>query len=357
VSTPQPPDPDVVAPRPGEELDAAAVGRYLDGRVPGATGVPDIWQFPGGHANLTYLVVYPTARYVLRRPPHGDVAAGAHDMGREYRVLSVLYKGFPLAPRAFAYCEDPSVIGKPFFVMERRRGIVVRREVPPQFGAGADAEANRKLSTVMIDTLAQFHAVDYRAVGLETLGKPEGFLSRQVSGWTARWERSRTKDVPVAGEVIGWLEREMPVSPDATLVHNDWRLDNMAVAEDDPGRAVAVYDWDMCTLGDPLTDLGTLLSVWYEPGETFAFLSSMPSQTPGFMTRAEAIERYGRQSGRDVSRMPYYYVFGLFKMAVVVQQIYFRYRRGQTKDVRFAAMDQAVEVLMNLARTQAERSG
>ena len=177
MSTPQPPDPDVVAPRPGEELDAAAIGRYLEDKVPGASGAPDIWQFPGGHANLTYLVVYPTARYVLRRPPHGDVAAGSHDMGREFRVLSVLHKGFPLAPRAFVYCEDPAIIGKPFFVMERRRGLVVRREVPARFGGGADTEANRKLSTVMIDTLAQFHAVDYRAVGLETLGKPEGFLS------------------------------------------------------------------------------------------------------------------------------------------------------------------------------------
>jgi len=357
VSTPQPPDPDVVAPRPGEELDVAAIGRYLEDKVPGASGAPDIWQFPGGHANLTYLVVYPTARYVLRRPPHGDVAAGSHDMGREFRVLSVLHKGFPLAPRAFVYCEDPAIIGKPFFVMERRRGLVVRREVPARFGGGADTEANRKLSTVMIDTLAQFHAVDYRAVGLETLGKPEGFLSRQVSGWTARWERSKTKDVPVAAEVIGWLEKQMPTSPPATLVHNDWRLDNMAVAEDDPGRAVAVYDWDMCTLGDPLTDLGTLLSAWYEPGETFAFLSSMPSQTPGFMTRAEAIERYAQQSGRDVSRMSYYYVFGLFKMAVVVQQLYFRWHQGQTKDDRMSGGEAVAQGMMQLAADSIARIG
>src|SRR5262245_21857872 len=151
VSATQPPAPDVIAPRPGEELDAAAVGRYLEGKIPGAQGAPVIWQFPGGHANLMYLVAYPSARYVLRRPPHGDIPASAHDMGREYRVLSVLYRGFPPAPRAYFYCDDPTVIGAPFFVMERRHGVVVRREVPAQFGGGKDPEQNRKLSTVMID--------------------------------------------------------------------------------------------------------------------------------------------------------------------------------------------------------------
>src|SRR5262249_12607083 len=345
----EPPDPDVIAPRAGEELDAGAVGRALEGKIPGAQGTPDIWQFPGGHANLTYLVVYPSARYVLRRPPHGDIPASAHDMGREYRVLSVLYKGFPSAPRAFLYCDDASVIGAPFFVRERRHGVGVRRDVPPQFGGGKDPVANRKLSTVMMDTLAEFHAVDYRAVGLETLGKPDGFLARQVSGWTARWERAKTKDLQVARDVVAWLEGHLPVSPPATLVHNDWRLDNMAVMADDPGKAAAGYDWDMCTLGDPLPDVGTPLSSWYEPGETFAFLSAMPSQAPGFMTRAEAVARYAERSGRDVSKMPYYYIFGLFKMAVVVQQLFFRWHQGQTKDDRQAGGEAVGEGMIQLA--------
>lgn len=353
----KPPDPDVAPCRPGEELDAEAVGRWLDGRIPGATGVPEVWQFPGGHANLTYLLHYPTVNYVLRRPPHGDVAPGAHDMAREFRTLSVLWKGFPPAPRAFVFCDDPTVIGKPFFVMERRHGVVVRREVPPEFGGGSDPIANRKLSEVMIDTLAAFHAVDYRAIGLETLGKPEGFLARQVRGWTERWKRARTKDVPAAERVIAWLESHMPVSPAPTLVHNDWRLDNMAVAPDDPGRAVAVYDWDMCTLGDPLTDLGTLLSAWFEPGEDFAFLAAMPSQTPGFMTRAEAVARYGERSGRDVSNIGYYYVFGLFKIAVVIQQLYYRWHLGQTQDARMAGGEAGAEGLMQLASTNIERAG
>jgi len=346
-----PPDPDVVPVRAGEEIEAAAVGAYLTGKLPEADGVPEVWQFPGGHANLTYLLHHPGGRdYVLRRPPPGDLPASAHDMGREYRVLSVLYRVFPPAPRAYVYCEDRSIIGVPFFVMERRRGTVVRREVPPEFGEGSDVAANRKLSEVIIDTLAAFHAVDPRGAGLEGLGRPEGYLARQVNGWTERWERARTKDVPAAPVVIGWLGQHMPPSPPPTLVHNDWRLDNMAVAPDDPGRCVAVYDWDMCTVGDPFTDLGTLLSSWFEAGEEYAFLASMPSRVPGFMTRAEAIARYAARSGRDVAHMPYYYVFGLFKMAVVVQQLYYRWHKGQTRDDRMAGGEAVAEGLIDLAR-------
>ena len=350
-----PPDPDVVAPRPGEELDAVAVGRALEGRMPGAVGTPAIWQFPGGHANLTYLVHYPTADYVLRRGPHGDIAAGAHDMGREYRVLSALYTQFPLAPRAYVYCDDPAVVGTSFFVMERRRGVVVRRDVPPEFGGGEDPVRNRKLSEVVIDTLADFHAVDPARAGLEGLGKPDGYLRRQVRGWSERWNRAKTKDLVVADEVVRWLGDHEPTAPRPTLVHNDWRLDNMAVAIDDPGRCVAVYDWDMCTVGDPFTDLGTLLSSWYEPGEPYDFLSPMPSRVPGFMTRAEAIERYGARSGRDVSTMPYYYVFGLFKMAGIVQQLYFRWHQGQTKDARMAGGEAVAEGLVTLAHDHMTR--
>jgi aminoglycoside phosphotransferase (APT) family kinase protein len=350
------PDADVVAVRPGEELDAVAVGRFLEDKLPGAQGTPDVWQFPGGHANLTYLIQYPSRGWVLRRGPHGHVAASAHDMGREYRVLSMLYRAFPAAPRAYVYCEDTSVIGAPFYVMERRHGLVVRKVVPPEFGGGDDPVATRKLSQVMIDTLAEFHAVDFRAVGLETLGKPDGFLARQVKGWTDRWLRSRTQELPIADDVVRWLVDHMPASPSATLVHNDWRLDNMAVAVDDPGRAVAVYDWDMCTLGDPLTDLGTLLASWYEPGEANAFIAAMPSQTPGFMTRAEAVARYAERSRRDVGRMPYYYAFGLFKMAVVVQQLYYRWKTGQTTDDRMASGEDVASGMIRLAAENIARA-
>jgi len=229
--------------------------------------------------------------------------------------------------------------------------------VLPEFGGGRDPVANRKLSEAVIDTLAAFHAVDPKAAGLETLGKPEGYLERQVRGWTDRWERAKTKDVATAPVVVGWLAGHMPPAPPATLVHNDWRLDNMAVAADDPGRCVAVYDWDMCTLGDPFTDLGTLLASWFEEGEEYAFLASMPSRVPGFMTRAQAIARYAAGSGRDVSRMPYYYVFGLFKMAVIVQQLYYRWHKGQTQDARMAGGEAVAEGLIGLAQTHIEQHG
>lgn len=346
----RPPEPDVTPCRPGEELDATAVGRYLEGKIEHARGIPEVWQFPGGHANLTYLIQYPGASYVLRRPPFGDIAPGAHDMTREYRALSRLYKVFPPAPRAFVLCEDRAVIGAPFFVMERRHGVVVRKEVPAAFGGGNDPAQVRKLSEVMVDTMADFHSVDYQAAGLADLGRdPERFLERQVKGWADRWERAKTQEF-CAPEVIGWLIGHMPASPPATLVHNDWRLDNMAVAADDPGRCVAVYDWDMCTVGDPFTDLGTVLSVWVEPGENLAFLSAMPSQVPGFLTRTEAIERYGRRRNIDVSNMPYYYAFGLFKMAVVVQQLYARWAKGQTKDARMAGGELGAQALLETAR-------
>jgi aminoglycoside phosphotransferase (APT) family kinase protein len=341
--------------RPGEELDAGRIGAFLAGKIPGATGTPEIWQFPGGHANLTYLVHYPTANYVLRRPPHGDLAPGSHDMSREYRVLSRLYRVYPPAPRAFAFCDDPSVAGAPFFVMERRHGVVVRREVPAAFGGGADRDANRKLSQVMLDALVALHAVDPKAADLDTLGRPDGYLQRQVKGWTDRWLRAKTREIQVADDVVRWLGERLPPSPPATLVHNDWRLDNMAVAADDPGRCVAVYDWDMCTVGDPLTDLGTLLSAWFEEGEEYAFLASMPSRVPGFLTRAEAIAYYGERSGRDVRGMPYYYVFGLFKMAVIVQQLYYRWHKGQTRDDRMAMGDQVAEGLVGLAAAHIAR--
>src|SRR5436305_1419256 len=223
-----------------------------------------------------------------------------------------------------------------------------------QFGGGT---ANRKLSEVLIDTLVDFHAVDPGRVGLETLGKPEGFLARQVRGWTERWERARTHDVPAATELARWLADRLPPSPPPTLLHNDWRLDNMAVAFDDPGRYVAVYDWDMCTRGDPLADLGTLLSQWIEAGEDQPPVSPMPSREPGFMTRAEAARRYAERSGRDVSRLPWYYVLGMFKIAVIVQQIYVRYHRGQTQDARFAPMGEIAERLIVLARRHAAALG
>lgn len=347
---------DVIAVRPGEELDSARVAEFLRGKLPGSTRPLRIEQFGGGHANLTYLLRYGTGadevQYVLRRPPLGPVAPGAHDMVREYRALSLLWKGFPLAPRAYVLCEDTSVMGAPFFVMERRHGVVVRGGVPEIFGGGRDRAANRKLSEVVVDVLADFHAVDPKPIGLGDVGRPEGFLERQVTGWAGRLERSKTSDDPVAEEVKRWLLDSLPASPPATPLHNDWRLDNMAVAADDPGRCVAVYDWDMFTLGDPLADLGTVLATWSDPGESPAGTNPMPTTAPGFLSRAEAAARYGERSGRDVSQVPYYLVFGTFKMGVVLQQIFVRFHRGQTQDPRFAGLGEAAKGLFRLAASR-----
>jgi aminoglycoside phosphotransferase (APT) family kinase protein len=333
----------------------AVVADFLRGKLDGSEGKLSIGQFPGGHANLTYCLRYESGdgaavEYVLRRPPLGPVAPGSHDMGREYRALSVLWRAFPYAPRAYVYCDDPAVIGAPFFVMERRRGVVVRSPIPERFGGGRDELANRKLSQVVIDVLGDLHAVDHAALGLDSLGKdPGGFLRRQVEGWSARFERAKVQPLAIADELAVWLRDHLPVSPAPSLLHNDWRLDNMAVAEDDPGRCVAVYDWDMCTVGDPLCDLGTLLSQWPDPGEEGAAFAPMPSLVPGFLRRDQAARRYAERTGRKLDLLPYYLVFGTFKMAVVLQQIYVRFHRGQTQDARFSGMGAAAEQLFRLA--------
>ena len=348
--------PETIAIREGEDFDHPRLAEYLKGKLPESERPLEVVQFAGGHANLTYLLRYGNTEYVLRRPPIGPVAPGAHDMGREFRVLSVLYQGYPCAPRAFVYCEDPAVVGAPFFVMERRRGVVVRRTIPPHFGGGKDPIVNRHISEVLIDTLADLHDVDARAVGLDTLGNPEGFLRRQIEGWMRRYQRAKTKEVPVADEMCRWLEHHLPPSPPATLLHNDWRLDNMMLDANDPGRCEAVFDWDMCTMGDPLADLGTLLVAWIEAGEPLPDSGqvTMPSMVPGFLTRREAVERYGRRRGVDVGNLPYYYVFGLFKMAVVLQQIYHRYHLGQTKDERFRLFEQGAEGLFIKSKQASE---
>ena len=336
--------------RPDEWFDPVKVEQYLADFLGADRGALTVKQFAGGHANLTYLLQYADgSEFVLRRPPLGPVAPGSHDMSREHHILKNLWQAFPEAPRSYALCDDPSLIGTPFFVMERKNGVVVRREVPEIFGGGRDQTANRKLSEVVIDTLVRFHKIDPREAGLGDLGHPDGFLQRQVEGWARRWHLSKEQDGPVATSLIEWLHNERPASPAPSLVHNDWRLDNMAVSEDDPGRCVAVYDWDMCTQGDPLADLGTLLSVWYDADEAPSELNPMPTTSPGFLSRQEAIDRYANQVGVSPSSVDYYVVFGSFKMAVIVQQIYIRYVRGQTQDDRFAVMGDAARHLMELA--------
>lgn len=353
------PTPELIEVRPDERLDETALLTWLDGRLPGSDGEPTVLQFARGKANLTYLLRFGDHEYVLRRPPLGPLAPASHDMTREFRVLSNLWRVFPLAARAYELCDDPSVIGAPFFIMERRHGVVVQGVIPEIFGGGADVDANRRLSEAVIDTLARFHAVDPVEAGLGDLGHPEGFVGRQVDGWVERWHRAKDEDLPLADEVAGWLHRHLPSSPTVSLLHNDWRLDNLAVSPVDPGECVAVYDWDMCTRGDPLVDLGTVVAMWFDPGELPPDLVGMPTSVPphrgGFMTRSQAIERYSRMSGRDLTGLAWYQVFGAFKMAVILQQIFIRWHRGQTLDDRFAGMGRGARALLEVAA--ARRSG
>jgi aminoglycoside phosphotransferase (APT) family kinase protein len=280
------------------------------------------------------------------------VAPSAHDMEREYRVLSTLQRVFAPAPRALLFCEDPMVLGAPFFVMERRCGIVVRRTLPLPYASQPDAP--RQMAEALVDTLADLHNVDYASVGLEGLGKPAGFVDRQIEGWRRRWEGARLEGVPDMDLVHAWLADHRPGGEAASLVHNDYKLDNVMLAADDPGRLVAVFDWDMCTLGDPLSDLGALLTYWSEPGdpEPLRATAMMPTD-PRFPTRDELVRRYAERSGRDVSGIAFYHVLGLYRLAVIAAQIYFRFRKGQTRDERFAAFGPTIPVVAAAARARA----
>lgn len=346
---------DIIPVRDDEGFEVGRLVEWMESHPDLPRGTPRIEQFGGGKANLTYLLTFPNgSELVLRRPPLGPVAPGAHDMSREYRVLSRLWQAFPKAPRALAFSDDSSLIGSAFLVMERRDGVVVREVVPIEFGGGEDAISNRKLSEVVVDTLAEFHAVEPARAGLEELGHPQSFLTRQVEGWTERWNQAKDEENDTSEEVARWLEANLPVSDEVTLLHNDWRLDNMAVAPDDPGVCVAVYDWDMATRGDPLADVGTLMASWYDPGEERSVLNPMPTDSPGWLDRRSAAARYGEMSGRDLSAVDWYIVFGTWKLGIVLQQIYIRWVRGQTQDSRFSVLGEGARTLFRVA---AQRRG
>ena len=339
--------------REGEQIDTQALKAYLRGKLEGVESGLTIRQFPGGHSNLTYLLETGGREYVLRRPPLGPVAPKAHDMAREYSVLGAVHPFFPQAPRVFLLCDNPAVIGAIFFVMERRRGLVLRRDIPAEYAG--DAGFSGRVSEAFVDCLAALHAVDVTRV---RLGKPAGFLERQVNGWAERWQRSQTETLPRMEELMRWLRDRLPESPAPTLVHNDYKLDNMMLNAESPIRVEAVLDWEMATVGDPLVDLGCVMCYWPQAGDPPVRRDALSDITtrPGWFTRAQLVERYARLTGRDVSGLRYYEVFGIFKIAVVLQQIYFRYRRGQTRDQRFRNFDQRVRGLVEIAATLAENA-
>jgi aminoglycoside phosphotransferase (APT) family kinase protein len=333
--------------RKGEELDVPALARFLD--VPAEQ--IQITQFPGGHSNLTYLVTIGDRELVLRRPPFGNTVKTAHDMGREVRMLTRLGPHYEKAPRVVASTEDESILGAPFYLMERVRGVVIRRKMPE----GTTPEKTRAISELVVDGLAELHAIDLAKNGLLDLGKPEGFVERQVRGWSERYVAAQTDDIPDMPALTKWLAENLPASGAPTIVHNDWKLDNL-VLDEDLAKIVGVLDWEMSTIGDPLMDVGTTLSYWVEAGddELLKAAAFTPTAAQGSLTRREVIERYALKSGRDLSRILFYYVFALFKTAVVAQQIYTRYKKGLTADERFASFIWGVRALAAQAKRALE---
>jgi aminoglycoside phosphotransferase (APT) family kinase protein len=349
--------------RTTEQLDWPALNAYLrwhlePGQIKGLdlSREMDVSQFPGGHSNLTYLIRFGGAELVMRRPPLGPVPPKAHDMAREYRWLAALHPVFPLAPRPYVLCEDPSVIGSVFYVMERRRGIVVRHDEP--MSLANHPETRRRVSEALIDTLADLHAIDVAAPPIAALGKPTGFVARQVEGWTDRWHRSKIDDVPEMERLAGWLSTRIPPDPARpSVVHGDFKLDNVLLDPLDLGQVVAVFDWEMSALGDPLVDLGIFLAYW-SPTAPPLQQDALTTVThrPGYLSKDQIVERYRARSGRDVSAIRWYETFALFKIAVVIQQIFFRYKRGQTDDPRFATFDERVTYLARQAETLASKA-
>jgi aminoglycoside phosphotransferase (APT) family kinase protein len=334
--------------RTSENLDWQRLEDYLRRELPELAGTApmEVEQFPGGHSNLTYLIRFGNAEAVLRRPPFGPVPPRAHDMARESRVLAAVHPHFPLAPKPYLLCEDTSVIGSIFYVMERRRGLVIRDD--ETFAP----ELRRRISENIVDTLADLHAIDVAAHGLDALGKPAGFVARQIRGWTERWHGSKTSEVPEMESLAWWLEQHIPADPERpSLVHGDYKLDNVMLALDDPSRLAGVFDWEMAAVGDPLVDVGILLCYWVHVASADDTALRSVTTREGWFTRDEILTRYGR----DVANIALYEVFAVFKLAVVIQQIYARFVRGQTDDPRFASLGARVELLAKKAAQLAEK--
>ena len=342
--------------RQGEELPAELLFEYLHTQLPDLTQPLNVEQFPSGFSNLTYLLRAGDRELVLRRPPVGAKIKTAHDMSREYRILSHLYPVYNKVPRPLLFCEDESILGAPFYVMERVTGIILRAQRPKGINLGP--EQMRRLSQAFIENLAEIHELDYEAAGLGDLGSPQGYVKRQVEGWTKRYFNARTDDVPEIEKLAVWLDQNLPADSERSgLIHNDYKYDNLVLAPDDLGRVIAVLDWEMATIGDPLMDFGTSLGYWVETDdpEVWQRYGFGLTSLPGSFTRTELLEHYTQRTGRRVDDPVFYFAYGLLKIAVIVQQIYFRYQKGLTRDPRFAGLGALVKACGDLAQRAIER--
>ena len=331
--------------RQGEELDIKRLGVFLASELAVTQTDIAVEQFPAGSSNLTYLVRTGKKEYVLRRPPFGNTVKSAHDMSREFKVLSKLSAIYPPAPKPILFCDDESVIGAEFYLMERRIGLIIRGKSPNELETSAELQG--RVCKSFIRNLADLHALDYEAAGLGDLGHPSGYSRRQVEGWTKRYLAAKTDEWPELESAIVWLNENIPAESGASLVHNDYKFDNIMLDPNDLTKITAVLDWEMVTVGDPLMDLGTTLGYWMsrEVGDELLNMPFNPRVLMENISRQELVEIYAAASGRDVSNILFYYVFGTFKIAVIAQQIYARYVKGFTQDKRFANFDKFVAAL------------
>lgn len=340
--------------RPGEELDPAALGAYLAAQLGSGLEIHQIRQFPGGYSNLTYLIETSEGEFVLRRPPFGANIKSAHDMGREFRVLCMLGPVYERIPRPILYCENADALGTPFYLMERVKGIILRNRLPEDIVLSPEMMQN--LSNAAIDNLAALHRLDIYTTGLIDLGKPEGYIGRQVSGWIERYYKSETDTIPGMDELARWMPQNQPADGPPSLIHNDYKYDNLVLDPDNLADIKAVLDWEMCTVGDPLMDLGVTLAYWIEAQEADLLTASIGNLTwlPGNLRRRELAERYAQQSERNIEQLLFYYIFGTFKIGVIVQQIYARYKKGLTQDPRFAPLIEVVRLFGERGRQALE---
>ncbi|HXW85059.1 MAG TPA: phosphotransferase family protein [Candidatus Binataceae bacterium] len=361
AETPHPAEDEYGEVRDEEQLDWAKLTQFLRGKIPGVDRPLAVKQFRGGHSNLTYLLRYGDTEWVVRRPPFGPLPVGGHDMAREFRVLSKLWQSYPPAPRALVFSDDASIIGAPFFVMERRSGIVIKNREPLPRALPQDPASLRKLSTGFVDAMADLHAVAYQKIGLGDLGKPEGFMQRQTAGWMRRWESAKTREVPLMEKLGAWFLDHQPPPQPPTIIHNDFYLHNVMIDSHDPGRVAGVFDWEMSTIGEPLIDLGLALNYWRGKDDLPELLNAPNAfnhtLTPGFMTRDELIERYAQRSRRDVSNILFFWAWAHWKNATVGEQIYVRYVRGQTHDPRFASFATGAPLAAESSARVARRIG
>lgn len=336
--------------RSGEEIDAQKIAEFLRGALPEVSGVPVIRQFRGGASNLTYQMDFPEQSFILRRPPVGKKARGAHNMAREYDIMQRLRPHYPYVPRMLAFCADERLIGSEFYIMEKLEGMIPRANLPKGFEP--DPGQVRAMCRAAIDKLVELHEVDYRAAGLQDYYKGEGYVERQVGGWSRRFVNARTPDVPTGEKVMDWLQKNMPPDHPPCLIHNDFRFDNLVYDPRDLSRITGVLDWEMATVGDPLMDLGGSLAYWVEAQDPYCWrlLRRQPTHLPGMLSRDEVMDYYLKKRGMDTGQRKFYYIFGLFRLAVIIQQIYYRYYHGQTRNPQFKLFGVGVRLLERFCR-------